>query len=185
MKRRLILCLAAALMVAAPARAASLADGIVAQLRAQGFTEVSVERTLLGRTRIFAEGVPGMREIILNPNTGEILRDLYTTADGGAALPEQILTDGKSGGSSGKGSGSDDIGNDGGSGSSGSDDGSGGSSGSDDSGSDDNSGNGGGGDDGGGSNSGSGGDDGGESSGKGGGGSDSSGKGSGGGGEDD
>lgn len=156
MKRRLILCLVAALALAAPASATGLADAIVAQLRAQGFSEVSVGRTLLGRTRILAEGDAGVREIILNPNTGEILRDLYTAAEGGPALAGPILTEGQSGSSSGKGSGDDDAddSNDDRSDNSG--------SGSDDSGGDDSGGDdGGGGGDGG--NSGSGGGDGGNS----------------------
>lgn len=69
--------------LASPAWGAGLADGIVSQLRAQGFTSVDVSTTLLGRVRILAESVSSRREIVLNPRTGEILRDY-----------EEILSDG-------------------------------------------------------------------------------------------
>jgi len=71
--------------LATPARAASYADAIVAQLSAQGFADVLVDTTWLGRVRIVATRSDGVREIILNPRTGEILRDLWTTAQGQTA----------------------------------------------------------------------------------------------------
>ncbi|MGL6209476.1 MAG: hypothetical protein ACRC14_06565, partial [Paracoccaceae bacterium] len=43
---------------------------------------VQVERTLLGRERITGARGGGSREIIVNPNTGEILRDLWLNSDG-------------------------------------------------------------------------------------------------------
>lgn len=72
-------------MGAAPAMADVYSENIVQQLEQQGFRSISTERTWLGRTRIVAEGEIGQREIIVNPNTGEILRDLMLTAnaDGG------------------------------------------------------------------------------------------------------
>ena len=52
----------------------------------QSFTRIETEQTWLGRTRIVAEGSQGQREIIVNPNTGEILRDLPSGED-----PEQFV----------------------------------------------------------------------------------------------
>lgn len=70
-------------MGAAPAMADGFSERIVQQLEQQGFRGISTERTWLGRTRIIAEGSDGQREIIVNPNTGEILRDLMMTSKAG------------------------------------------------------------------------------------------------------
>jgi hypothetical protein len=58
------------------------AQEIVAQLRVMGYERFTIRRTLLGRIQIFAE-LPDAdsREIIVNPRTGEILRD-YVDGDG-------------------------------------------------------------------------------------------------------
>ena len=72
--------LIAALCVPGPA-AAIEAGEIVAQLRAQGFAQIRVSHTFLGRVRIEAQSPRLHREIVLNPKTGEILRDY--TEDGG------------------------------------------------------------------------------------------------------
>ncbi|MEI6799459.1 MAG: hypothetical protein WCO04_09630 [Pseudomonadota bacterium] len=72
-------------MIAMPAFSASFADAIVAQLTVQGFTNISVQTTWLGRVQILALRSDGQREIILNPRTGEILRDLWTAAQGQTA----------------------------------------------------------------------------------------------------
>ena len=48
---------AAHIVLATAAFAATAADQIVAQLRDQGFSEIEVERTWLGRTRILAQRV--------------------------------------------------------------------------------------------------------------------------------
>ena len=58
------------------------AQEIVAQLQIMGYERFTIGRTLLGRIRIFAE-LPDddSREIIVNPRTGEILRD-YVDGDG-------------------------------------------------------------------------------------------------------
>ena len=74
---------AAGVAFGAPAMAEGVADGIVRQLKRLGFRNISQERTLLGRVRIFAQRKDGQREIIVNPKTGEILRDLWMPlADG-------------------------------------------------------------------------------------------------------
>lgn len=75
---------AAALALPAPVLAAQdFVTDIVRQLEAQGYRDIEVERTLLGRMRITAKGRRGDREIIVNPATGEILRDLRTGGSGG------------------------------------------------------------------------------------------------------
>ena len=70
------------LMAAWPAFAQNLAEDIARQMRQQGFLDVGIERTWLGRTRITGTRDGGSREIIANPNTGEILRDLWLDAQG-------------------------------------------------------------------------------------------------------
>lgn len=96
-----------------PAYAASFADQIVAQLSDQGFADIEVERTWLGRTRILAERGGAQREIILNASTGEILRDLWLTDDGKAKSGVRIRNDDKSGpGGDENGGGGDNSGSD-------------------------------------------------------------------------
>ena len=136
MDRRIFLsALCASLACASAGYAASFEDAVVAQLRAQGYGKISIERTLLGRVRIIARMGAAKREIILNPRTGEILRDIVLDAQGNIA-PQIAAASGNSGGStSGSSSGTDDNGSDGG----GSDDNGGDDNGGSDNGSDDNS----------------------------------------------
>jgi len=153
MKRRNFLigsAAAAALALAGgQAMASGYAEDVIAQLTKQGYGAIEVETTWLGRVHITARRDGGMRDIVLNPRTGEILRDTFTDASG-AAAPKVIIDDVDDN----SGSGTDDTGGDdnsgSGSGSGGGDDnsGSGGSGGDDNSGSgSDNSGHGGGDDD--------------------------------------
>lgn len=82
-RRRLITGLGMALVLPAQVLFAQDASaGIVAQLKSQGFTQVEVETTWLGRLRILATRADGQREIIVNPRTGEILRDVWTGTNG-------------------------------------------------------------------------------------------------------
>ena len=67
----LVLCLTLALA----ALAEPIDEVIVAQLQAQGYSQSTVTRTFLGRIRIDATLGDLRREIVLNPRTGEILRD--------------------------------------------------------------------------------------------------------------
>lgn len=80
---RIVLALALALSVAGAAAAEQVSDAIARQLRQQGYTEITVTRTFLGRERIVATSPTREREIIVNPRTREILRD-YTEARDGA-----------------------------------------------------------------------------------------------------
>ena len=54
---------------------ADRAEEIVTRLRAEGYQQVDVSRTWLGRLRILAEGPQGAREIVVDPRNGEVLRD--------------------------------------------------------------------------------------------------------------
>lgn len=66
-------CVAAAPALAEPANGyvATIVDG----LRQAGFSEIRVERTLLNRERVVAARPDLLREIVVDPRTGEILRD--------------------------------------------------------------------------------------------------------------
>ena len=112
------------LALAGSVQAQDLVGGITDQLRGLGFEQIDVKQTLLGRTRIVARSAEGQREIILNPNTGEILRDFWQAAPGQSAT-NRLVDSRNSGGSdrsgstdsgrSGSGDGSDDSsGSDGG-----------------------------------------------------------------------
>ena len=91
MARKVMGALVMGALGAGPALADSVSDNIVAQLETQGCRNVSTERTGLGRTRIIAEGEAGQREIVVNPNNGEILRDMFVEARGGDGAGRQIL----------------------------------------------------------------------------------------------
>ena len=70
----LILCLALAPGVAA-ADGQAVRDRIVRELREDGYREIRIFRTFLGRLRFVGEDSRSRREIIVNPSTGVILRD--------------------------------------------------------------------------------------------------------------
>lgn len=82
-------------------------DSIVRQLREQGFSQIDVRRTLLGRSRIVARSSDLYREIVVNPVTGEILRDFWRqrSGEGGGT---SIVNPGNPGGSIWSGGGRDD-----------------------------------------------------------------------------
>lgn len=78
----LALCMAAPLPAAAqtilPASAAvgqSVEQGFAAQMRAEGYVNVQVTRTWLGRIRVLGWLDGRMREVIIHPTSGEVLRD--------------------------------------------------------------------------------------------------------------
>jgi hypothetical protein len=118
MKRRdFLFTLAASFALAGAGHAATFAEQVIAQLTRQGFGSITTDTTWLGRVRIMAERNGGQREIVLNPRTGEILRDIWIPAKGGSQIPilDDVSDDGGSGGddlggdddSSGHGSGGD------------------------------------------------------------------------------
>lgn len=90
MKRRTIIGFVGAFglaLAAGMATAQTPGDFIVGQLQAQGYEQIQLSRTWLGRTRIEARKGNQVREIIFNPRTGEILRDFWQiiTPDGSAS----------------------------------------------------------------------------------------------------
>ena len=125
-RRAFLAALTGGVLVALPAWAEDYVERIVKELQRRGYRNIEVSRTLLGRVRIVATGKRGTREIILNPSTGEILRDL--TTGGGGSGPGEILGDddddddddngggGGGGGNSGSGGGGSGSGSGGGSG---------------------------------------------------------------------
>ena len=58
-----------------PVQANPVQDRLVAGLRAQGYVILEDGFTFLGRLRIVAENDRMHREIVVNPGTGEVLRD--------------------------------------------------------------------------------------------------------------
>lgn len=95
MDRRKFLIAASAALIAAPGGAqADPVEQVVAQLRAQGYSDIIVSRTLLGRARIVARDGTLRREVILNRATGEILRDFWEPDDeGGRGLLDTRRTE--------------------------------------------------------------------------------------------
>lgn len=91
MNRRQIVIFGLAALAASPSFASGYEEDIVASLRAQGYQQITVEITFLGRVRITAIKQSNLREIVINPRTGEILRDLWTAPDGRAiASPSEF-----------------------------------------------------------------------------------------------
>lgn len=125
MKRRFFLFgLVASAALGGPALAEDHAARIVRQLKRQGYANVQVARTWLGRVRIVAYRKGAMREIVLNPATGEILRDLWQaqsaaspvegSAGGGGGTTSSDDRDDDSDDDSDDDHGDDDHGDDGG-----------------------------------------------------------------------
>jgi hypothetical protein len=81
-RRQFIIALTAFSMAFPGAALADYADSVVAQLTVQGYRDIDVTRTLLGRTRIVATSDQGTRELVINPRTGELLRDVWMTNSG-------------------------------------------------------------------------------------------------------
>lgn len=76
-----IIATTAVLAFGAPAYAQSFQDNIVMQLEEQGYTDIVVSRTLLGRLRVVAQNKTHERELVFNPTTGELLRDFWRVID--------------------------------------------------------------------------------------------------------
>lgn len=106
-RRRFLATLGATVALGAgPAMARSKGEAVIERIREQlarqGYERIDVERTLLGRVRIMADGPKARREIIVDPRTGEILRDLWQVLDPGDGMTGgDPLLDGDDGGSGG------------------------------------------------------------------------------------
>lgn len=110
-RRAFLMILGGGVSAATVGAAATFEDAVVAQLRAQGYGQITSAHTLLGRVRIVAILGDTQREIILNPRTGEILRDVIAGLDGTVVPQIARASQDKSKSSSGSGSsGSDDSG---------------------------------------------------------------------------
>lgn len=75
---------------------------LIEELKAEGFVYFEIRRTFLGRARIIAYSDTEIREIIINPSTSEVLRDLAQEISGQPnsnpnGLPEQANGRGNSG----------------------------------------------------------------------------------------
>ncbi|WP_212635359.1 hypothetical protein [Rhodobacter capsulatus] len=81
--------LALSLALGALAARAETQAGIVAQMQAEGYRSIEVSTTWLRRVRIVAEGGAGLREVVIDPRNGEVLRDFTEPAPrrGGMAPP--------------------------------------------------------------------------------------------------
>lgn len=84
MIKRLIICifLITGGAVSAPVMADTISETAVTQLRAKGYSNITVRRTLLGRIRITATTKDTLREVVIHPLTGQVLRDNLTTKNG-------------------------------------------------------------------------------------------------------
>jgi hypothetical protein len=116
------------------AMAGAVEDSIVSQLKDLGFTQIQINRTWLGRSRIVAKSPQYTREIVVNPATGAILRDYWEEVEGEDSRRDLIVPEtmsapggGERSSDSGDGPGRDD-GGPGSGGDGGSDGGSGGGS---------------------------------------------------------
>ena len=88
--RRLIAGIFLAANLAVPAAAQDIRGEIEAALVAQGYEIVQVGRTWLGRLRVVAQNDEIRREIVVNPTTGEVLRDYSVSL---ATLREPLFSD--------------------------------------------------------------------------------------------
>lgn len=122
--RRIFLAGGICLLTAGAGLADGLADKVVRALKKQGYAQIRISRTWLGRTRINASDATRTREIVLNPRTGEILRDYWQDKNGdtGISVIDIENRDHSHGGNSGRGdSGGSGSGDGSGSGSPGND----------------------------------------------------------------
>ena len=103
--RSTILSIVLTFLLSVAASAQDRSQAMIQSLQSQGFSGIEVSRTWLGRTRIVATGSAGRREIVLNPNTGEVLRDYLDETE----TERGREGDGHAGGGGG---GSDDSGSD-------------------------------------------------------------------------
>lgn len=82
-RRRFLLMSAGFTLLSTTAARADYVEDIVKWLTKEGYNDIDVTRTLLGRVRIVASKDGQLRELVCNPRTGEILRDVWSGAGGG------------------------------------------------------------------------------------------------------
>ncbi|MDI3338581.1 hypothetical protein QKW60_19390 [Defluviimonas aestuarii] len=76
--------------LALSAGASDLVGNVSDQLRAQGYDRITASSTWLGRIRIVAGRSDGMREIVLDSRTGEVLRDVWQVAPRTGGTPDAV-----------------------------------------------------------------------------------------------
>ena len=73
--------------------AGTIEQQLLAALRDQGYVVVEQSYTFLGRLRVIAKNGDSLREIVVNPGTGEVLRDLSVmTGSSDSADPNPART---------------------------------------------------------------------------------------------
>ena len=107
MMRKLILIVGLLFAVPAVAQSKSVQEQIIEQLAQQGFSEIEVARTFLGRVRIQAYSDTLVRELVFNPVTGEILRDYWQNRDAEKATAPRVIDPNRRRNSSGNRSNAD------------------------------------------------------------------------------
>uniref|UniRef100_UPI00404805AD hypothetical protein n=1 Tax=Yoonia sp. TaxID=2212373 RepID=UPI00404805AD len=105
--RKLILIVGLLFAVPAVAQSKSVQEQIIEQLAQQGFSEIEVARTFLGRVRIQAYSDTLVRELVFNPVTGEILRDYWQNRDAEKATAPRVIDPNRRRNSSGNRSNAD------------------------------------------------------------------------------
>ena len=100
----------AALVVSGGAAHASVEDKIAARLKREGYRITKRKRTWLGRVRILAVRNREQREVVLDPATGEVLRDYSDFTDETPVTTSHRGSDGR-GSSAGSSGGSGSAGN--------------------------------------------------------------------------
>lgn len=116
-RRSFLLTATAFTLLSTTAARADYVDDIVKWLEREGYAGIEVSRTLLGRVRIVATKDSRTRELVCNPRTGEILRDVFIDADGEVRSPLSVpgdRDDDDSGDNSGHDGSDDNSGHDGG-----------------------------------------------------------------------
>ena len=89
MMKRLLLAVSLLAAIAQGAFARTVEQQLISSLQAQGYVVLEQGYTFLGRLRIVAENDLYHREIVVNPGTGEILRDYAVTLPRGDAPPAE------------------------------------------------------------------------------------------------
>lgn len=121
--RKVLFCLLLAIAPAVVAASETVRERVVQELRQDGFADIRVYRTFLGRLRFVGENQNTRREIVVSPSTGVVLRDYQRALENSEDDDRDEDDNEDVGGNSGSGSSSSGSGGSGSSGSGGSDDG--------------------------------------------------------------
>lgn len=95
MMKKLLLAVWVLAAISSPTWGRTIEEQVLASLEGQGYVILEQGYTFLGRLRIVAENGMYHREIVVNPGTGEILRDYAVTLPQGLALANPQSSGGK------------------------------------------------------------------------------------------